>query len=255
MSELIAKVKGYWEAGPCGTEDIRLAGKEKNSFEYFESLEEIRYTQEPMIFSCAQFPRHHGKKVLEIGVGAGTDHLQWARAGVKLFGVDLTDAAIATTREHLKVYGFSSELQRVNAEKLPFADHSFDVVYSWGVIHHSENPAAIVKEAHRVLKPGGQMITMFYSKYSLRTWKYWVRYAVLKGKLHWGINEVMWNHMESVGTKCYTPSELKEDIFTPFKQVSVQKFITPYDLTWIPKFLHKFLPDYWGFFSFVRGVK
>jgi 2-polyprenyl-3-methyl-5-hydroxy-6-metoxy-1,4-benzoquinol methylase len=72
----------------------------------------------------------------EVGVGAGTDHLQWARAGALCHGVDLTDAAIETTRARLAHYGFTSELRRVDAETLPFPDDTFDVVWSWGVIHH-----------------------------------------------------------------------------------------------------------------------
>lgn len=252
--ELLSEVKKYWEAGPCGTEDARLQGFPEGSKEWFEQIESLRYEQEPMIFSAAQFTRHKGKKVLEIGVGAGSDHLQWARAGAVLYGVDLTSAAIETTTRRLSLYGCKSTLQNVNAETLPFADGTFDLVYSWGVIHHSEDPARIVREAYRVLKPGGQAITMFYSKHSVRTWKYWVRYALLKGKLHWGIREVMWHHMESLGTKCYTPSQLGE-IFGQFSKVSVKKYLTPYDCTWIPAFLHPYIPDGMGFFSVIKATK
>lgn len=254
MSQLISKVKSYWEAGPCGTEDQRLNGIEPNSLPWFERIEEIRYFQEPMIFAAAQFTRHKGKKVLEIGVGAGSDHLQWARAGADLYGVDLTAAAIETTRRRLDYYGLKSNLQNINAEKLPFPDQTFDIVYSWGVIHHSETPPEIVKEVARVLKPGGMAITMFYSKHSVRTWKYWVKHALLKGKFHWGIAEVMWNHMESEGTKCYTPSELQA-MFGAFQHVEVKKYLTPYDLTWVPSFISKALPDSLGFFSVVISKK
>lgn len=254
MSQLMANVKSYWEAGPCGTEDPRLKGLEVESKPWFEAIEDIRYRQEPMIFSAAQFTRHRGKKVLEIGVGAGSDHLQWARAGVDLYGVDLTEAAITTTKKRLSEYGLSSKLQTTNAERLPFDDGSFDVVYSWGVIHHSESPPAIVNEVFRVLRPGGLAITMFYSKHSVRTWKYWVKHALLKGKFHWGIKEVMWNHMESEGTRCYTPTELQE-IFSAFKSVEIYKELTPYDLTWVPRFIHKIIPNVFGFFTVIRAIK
>lgn len=251
---LNAVVRKYWEAGPCGTLDDRLQDLTPGSREWFDQIEEIRYSQESMIFAAAQFTRFHGKKVLEIGVGAGTDHLQWARAGAELHGVDLTDAAIETTRQRLSVFGLSSHLQVTNAETLPFADGTFDVVYSWGVIHHSEDPARIVREVYRVLRPGGRAITMFYSKHSVRTWKYWLRYGLLKGKIHWGIRDVMWHHMESLGTKCYTPKELRE-IFGSFGKIEVRKYCTPYDLTWIPQFLHRYVPDGLGFFSVVKAQK
>src|SRR5205085_1465488 len=82
-----------------------------------------------------------------------SDHLQWARAGCLCHGVDLTDAAIETTRAHLALHGLSSDLRRVDAETLPFDDASFDIVWSWGVIHHSEHPERIIAEIRRVLRP------------------------------------------------------------------------------------------------------
>jgi len=252
--ELMNEVKNYWEAGSCGTVDPRLGGFSPGTREWSERIEAIRYEQEPMIFAAAQFTRHRGARVLEVGVGAGTDHMQWARAGADLYGVDLTEAAISNTRSRLSLHELASNLQVTNAEKLPFPDGHFDVVYSWGVIHHSEDPGKIVREVHRVLKPGGQAITMFYSKHSVRTWKYWIRYALLKGKIHWGIREVMWNHMESIGTKCYTPAKLRE-LFASFADISVRKYVTPYDLTWIPGLLHAYIPDGLGFFSVVKAIK
>ncbi|MDR4473468.1 MAG: class I SAM-dependent methyltransferase [Nitrospira sp.] len=94
---------------------------------------------DPCIPTVAQFETHRGKTVLEeVGVGAGTDHLQWARAGAVCYGVDLTQRAIETTRAHLACTGWDSTLQRIDAETLPFPDGTFDaLVYSWGVIHHS----------------------------------------------------------------------------------------------------------------------
>ncbi len=130
------KVRAFWERGPVGT-DWRITGAaEPRSPAWFQRVEDNRYANEPFIHAVAQFTRHRGKRLLEIGVGAGTDHLQWARAGCFCHGVDLTQAAIETTRAHLALHGFSSELRRIDAEALPFADGSFDLVWSWGVIHH-----------------------------------------------------------------------------------------------------------------------
>ncbi|MBI3724778.1 class I SAM-dependent methyltransferase, partial [bacterium] len=161
------QVRRYWEREPCGTSQELTGELEPRSLAWFERVEEHRYAVEPFIHSVAQFTRHHGKKLLEVGVGAGTDHLQWARAGLECHGVDLTDAAIETTRARLAAYGFESELRRIDAESLPFEDASFDLVYSWGVIHHSESPRKIVSEIHRVLRPGGTFIGMMYGRRSL----------------------------------------------------------------------------------------
>ena len=85
------EVAAYWNRATCGT-DVTLATK--YSREYFEEIEHYRYRMEPEIFSFAQFTRYRDKRVLEVGVGAGTDFLQWVRAGAKAYGVDLTPAAV-----------------------------------------------------------------------------------------------------------------------------------------------------------------
>src|SRR2546429_675657 len=53
-----------------------------------------------------------------------------------------------------------------DAENLPFADDVFDIVYSFGVLHHTENTEQAIDEVHRVLKPGGQAAVMLYAKSS-----------------------------------------------------------------------------------------
>jgi 2-polyprenyl-3-methyl-5-hydroxy-6-metoxy-1,4-benzoquinol methylase len=127
---LNTKVREFWENEPCGTSTVVTGDTEKYSLEFFEKIEKQRYKVEPYIHSCAQFTRYRGKKVLEVGVGAGTDHLQWARAGAECFGVDLTEAAIKTTQKRLEAYHLSSQLKRLDGENLPYEDKRFDVVYS-----------------------------------------------------------------------------------------------------------------------------
>jgi ubiquinone/menaquinone biosynthesis C-methylase UbiE len=240
-------VRQFWEAEPCGTSEDIVGNLPKESLEWFERIEKYRYSMEPFIFSVAQFDQHKGKRMLEVGVGAGTDHLQWARAGAECHGVDLTDAGIETTRCHLKYYGFTSDLQRVDAEHLPFPDNHFDLIYSWGVIHHSERPEQILGEIHRVLKPGGQFIGMMYSRYSLRSVRFWVKHALLKGKPWLSLGDVIWDHMESLGTKAYTIPEMRR-FLRVYADVSFQKFVTPYELTKLPTFLKRLVPSPWGWY-------
>jgi len=80
------EVYSYWNKASCGTEFVK---QEKFTKEYFEEIEKIRYSLEPEIFSFAQFTRYHEKKILEVGVGAGTDFLQWVKAGTQAHGIDL----------------------------------------------------------------------------------------------------------------------------------------------------------------------
>jgi ubiquinone/menaquinone biosynthesis C-methylase UbiE len=245
-------VKEYWEAQPCGTETAIFGETSAHTKEWFEIMENYRYEIEPFIHSVAQFTRHKGKRVLEIGVGAGTDHLQWALAGVELYGVDLTDAGIDITERRLAVYGLSSNLKQVDAEVLPFEDNSFDVVYSWGVIHHSEKPEAIIKEIKRVLKPGGEFIGMFYNRRSLAGIVAWLKFALLKGKPWRSISYVLYHYNESIGTKAYTNAELR-NIFKDFSTVKITPFVTISDYTYLPKFLKYVIPPSFGYYSGIQA--
>lgn len=248
--QLNDEVRTYWEAQPCGTDDAATGETEELTSEWFASIEETRYRTEPFIHSVAQFTRHRDRKLLEIGVGAGTDHLQFARAGAVCHGVDLTQAAIDVTRAHLAVNGLSSDLRRVDAEILPFDDESFDVVYSWGVIHHSEQPARIVDEIYRVLRPGGEVIAMMYKRRSLYTYSLWIRHALLRGRPWTSLHDTLWNHMESVGTKGYTYGELRE-LFGRFTDVSLRTIMSgEADHPFL-----RFVPDNLGFFIAIHAQK
>jgi ubiquinone/menaquinone biosynthesis C-methylase UbiE len=252
--KLTDEVRAFWEATPCGTSGHIVGEAGPLSPAWFERVEDYRYAQEPFIHAFAQFTRHRGKRLLEVGVGAGTDHLQWARAGAICHGVDLTDAAIETTRARLAHYGFSSQLQRTNAEALPFPDASFDLVYSWGVIHHAEQPEQVIREIHRVLKTGGQFVGMLYSRRSLVALRFWLRNALLAGKPWRSLADVVWHHMESKGTRAYTSRELRS-LFASFSAVTTVPYVTPYDTARLPAWFARTLPDALGWFIAVRAVK
>jgi ubiquinone/menaquinone biosynthesis C-methylase UbiE len=254
LTTLNDRVRSFWEVAPCGTNIPEVRDLQTHSREWFDEVERFRYSQEPFIHAVAQFTCHRGKKILEVGVGAGTDHLQWARAGARCYGVDLTDAAIETTAKRLEVYGFSSNLQRIDAERLPFPDASFDLVYSWGVIHHSEVPAQIVGEIHRVLRPGGMFVGMMYARRSLTALRVWLRHGLVTGRPWRSFSEVLWHHMESLGTKAYTVSELRT-MFARFSSTEFEKYLTPYDTRRWPAWTHWLLPDWLGWFIAIRAVK
>lgn len=249
-------VRDYWEQEPCGTSPDVVRTAERDSLKWFEAVEDHRYRVEPFIHSIAQFTRHRGRKVLEVGVGAGTDHLQFARAGADLYGVDLTDAAIETTRARLAWYGLTSQLQRIDAEALPFPDNTFDVVYSWGVIHHADHPATITAEVQRVLKPGGVFIGMFYRSRSLTVARVWIRNALLKGKPWISARKAVFDHVESVGTKCYTDKELRKMFsVSGFDDVSITPLLTVGDLHKLPRSIASLIPDTFGWFAAIVATK
>ena len=247
-------VRAYWEPEPCGTDRAVVGDLPVRTLEWFEEVERFRYEAEPYIHSVAQFTRHRGKRVLEVGVGAGTDHLQWARAGCECFGVDLTDNAIETTRARLALYGLTSQLQRVDAETLPFESAYFDVVYSWGVIHHSARPEQIIGEIHRVLKPGGVFIGMMYGRHSMTVLRFWVRFALLRGRPWRSFREVIATHVESTGTKAYTVREL-ERMFAAFRNCSAQPVLTINDTAGWPRWFSQFFPAALGWFIALRAER
>ena len=160
-TQLKERVRAFWQAHPCGT---KFSDAEVGTREFFERIEAHRYAKEWHIPDAADFAGARGLKVLEIGCGLGTDGVQFAKAGADYTGVDLTDAAIELARRRFELSGLRGELRVSDAENLDFADESFDLVYSHGVLHHTPDIARAVNEIHRVLKPEGRAIVMLYHR-------------------------------------------------------------------------------------------
>src|SRR5213593_2802878 len=160
-SELKERVRAFWQAHPCGT---KFSDAEIGTREFFARIEAHRYAKEWHIPEAADFAGARGLRVLEIGCGLGTDGVRFAKAGADYTGVDLTDAAIELARKRLELSGLRGELRVSDAENLDFADESFDLVYSHGVLHHTPDIARAVSEIHRVLRPGGRAIVMLYHR-------------------------------------------------------------------------------------------
>ena len=239
---------------PCGTGSPELGGSEPGSLAWFMDLERIRYRLDPQIWSVAQFPRHRGKRVLEVGVGAGTDHAQWAAVTDDLHGVDLTAAAIETTRTNLMLRGLGSQLRRLDAEVLPFESASFDVVYSWGVIHHAEAPERILADIQRVLRPGGVFLGMVYARHSLVAYRRWVGNALKAGRPWRSLASVIADHMESTGTKAYTEREVRT-LFSTFTQCRTTRFVTSYDTEEISPMLARLVPPAAGWNIVIEATR
>jgi 2-polyprenyl-3-methyl-5-hydroxy-6-metoxy-1,4-benzoquinol methylase len=162
-SVTIEAVRRFWDANPCGS---RLSAQSDRR-EYFREIAARRYEGERHIFRIARFGDFRNLHVLEIGCGLGTDGVEFARRGARYVGVDLTPAAVALAKEQFALLGLRGDFHVVNVESLPFEDRSFDHVYSFGVIHHTPDPTAVVREIHRVLRPGGSLTVMLYNRSSI----------------------------------------------------------------------------------------
>lgn len=227
VAELSAKelVREFWQQQSCG-EALLLPGEEA---EDYAQQSEARYRLEPYIPGFARFEESRDRDVLEIGVGLGADHQRFAESGARLWGLDLTERAIAHTGRRLARFGLSSNLRTGDAEALPFEDNSFDMVYSWGVIHHSPETPRAAAEILRVLRPGGRFAVMIYNRHSLVGYMLWLRYALMRGRPFTSLDEIYSRYLESPGTKVYTPEQARA-LFPGAERVSVHIELTHGDL-------------------------
>lgn len=224
--EVKAEVKEFWDRASCG-EELFLKGN--TAAEAYKNEAKLRYELEPEILSFGKFGEAREKMVLEVGVGLGADHQQLAEAGARLFGIDLTERAIRHTEKRLALFHLSSNLLVSDAEELSFRDNTFDMVYSWGVIHHSPNTPKAVSEIRRILKPDGVAKIMIYHTNSLVGYMLWIRYALLKGRIFCPLKEIYSRYLESSGTKAYTVKEARE-MFSSLREVKIDTVLTHGDL-------------------------
>ncbi len=161
--EGLHEVRAFWNTEACGTHFIQRFADDRD---FFSKYREYRYRTSWHIPAFASFAQARGKRVLEIGCGNGADGVMFASHGAHYTGVDLTPQAVDATRRHFAVEKLDGQFRLENAERLSFADDSFDIVYSFGVLHNTKAPDRAVREAHRVLKPGGVALVMLYHRNS-----------------------------------------------------------------------------------------
>jgi 2-polyprenyl-3-methyl-5-hydroxy-6-metoxy-1,4-benzoquinol methylase len=165
----IDAVKRYWDSRPC---NVRHSTLPVGSRGYFDEVEARKYFVEPHIPGFAKFDRWKGKRVLEIGCGIGTDTINFARAGAEVVSCDLSAESIKIARQRAEIFGLSERITFVNTnaelmEEVP-VDRPFDLVYSFGVIHHTPKPQLVLKSARQRMSVGGKLKVMVYNRHSWR---------------------------------------------------------------------------------------
>jgi SAM-dependent methyltransferase len=229
ISQEKQRAREQWTEDPCGAVHGREC--EFGTREFFDAVERHRYTEYapwmPEVMGFNEFP---GKRLLEVGCGMGTDLLQFARGGAQVTGVDLTPRSIEISRHHLNIYGHNGDFAITDAEILPFATDSFDVVYSNGVLHHTPDTAAAIREIHRVLRPRGLARVMLYHRGSLNYWgQIILRHGLIHGELFRGNSpdEIMSKYVEfneSGGrplVKVFSRRQARK-LFSMFRKVKIQ---------------------------------
>lgn len=208
----ISDVQRYWDARPC---NIRHSPKRVGSKEYFDEVEARKYLVEPHIPAFAEFDRWRGKRVLEVGCGIGTDSINFARAGADLTAVELSAESLRIAAQRAEVMGVADRIRFVegNAEELTSVldDEPYDLVYSFGVVHHTPHPERALAEMRALTAPGGTLKLMVYHR---RSWKvFWIVAGQGHGRF-WQTDELVAEHSEAqMGcpvTFSYTRGEARE---------------------------------------------
>jgi SAM-dependent methyltransferase len=223
-SDVKEAVRSHWQEDPCAAQ---LASSSFGSQEFYGEVAVAKDHLEPARTSFAGFADTSGQDVLEVGVGLGVDFVRFARAGALAVGVDLTEAAVESTRHLLELEGLPGEVMVADAEQLPFPDDRFDVVYSWGVLHHTPDTQRAVDEVRRVLKPGGEARIMLYALESPFAVAVWARQMV-RERRPMSARAALARGLESPGTQAFTDAEV-DRMFSAFETVERRRLVTAYD--------------------------
>jgi 2-polyprenyl-3-methyl-5-hydroxy-6-metoxy-1,4-benzoquinol methylase len=165
-TDLEKKIIKYWNNRPC---NIKHSSQPVGSREFFNEVSARRFVVEPHIPEFAGFHLWNGKRVLEIGCGIGSDAEEFAKHGAEYVGVDISHESVTLSQQRFELAGLDGEFRVRDASQLLTDLGKFDLVYSYGVIHHFPGIDQIVKNVHDVLVPGGEFRFMVYAKNS---WKY-----------------------------------------------------------------------------------
>lgn len=244
-----ADVKSFWNRNVCQAE--RIKDSSPGSKEFFEKAEQIRYKYHfylPELFLWMKYQKPNAE-LLEIGCGMGTDLLQLARQGFNVTGIDLTEEGIELAQKRFALYQQPAVLKVDDAENLSFEDNRFDIVYSFGVLHHTPDTQKSINELYRVLKPGGLAVVMLYNSRSFN----YIVHRLLNAPFDGNRSD------RCPIERTYTRSEVKR-LFQKFSDVHLQLeyFITTgYGLLWdvLPKSVHKILGKTWGWHIIIKATK
>jgi SAM-dependent methyltransferase len=249
-ADRIEAVRAYWDRRPC---NLRHSTAPVGSRAYFDEVEARKYRVEPHIPGFADFARWQGRRVLEIGCGIGTDALNFARAGAEVSVVDVSEQSLSLCRRRFEVFGLAAGFHAGNAERLDafLPVQPYDLIYSFGAIHHSPHPERVIAQLRRYCGPATELRLMLYAKWS---WKA-IEIVVEQGRgAFWRAGELFASHSEAQ-TGCpvsyaYSAREVRA-LLADFEVVSLHKdHVFPYDVAkyvahaYEKRWLFRHLPDF-----------
>src|SRR5262249_18233014 len=157
------QVRDYWNAH---IHDLDVSAHAPGTREFFRDLDQYHFEKLHHLPRLIDFTAYRGKKVLDVGCGAGTDLARFVREGALGTGVDLSPSAIALAQKNFAQQGLQADLSEADGEHLPFPGETFDFVFAHGVVQYTANDRALVDECRRVLKPGGTAVFQVYNRIS-----------------------------------------------------------------------------------------
>ena len=174
MTATIEDVKKFWNDRPC---NVKHSSKEVGTKEYFNEVECKKFKAESHILKFTEFSKWEGKKVLEIGCGLATVGVNFAFHGADYTGVELSEESLTIAKKRFKVFEQPGKFYSGNAEQLSsFAPaETYDLIYSFGVIHHSPHPEKIISEIKKYMNENSVLKIMLYAKDS------WKNYMIESG--------------------------------------------------------------------------
>lgn len=211
-----------------------------------------------------------GKAVLEVGCGMGTHAALLSRAGAKLIAIDITSRAVEMTRRRFDTFGFAGHIQQADAEQLPFRDASFDMVWSWGVIHHSNSTEKCLGEITRVLRDGGRLFIMVYYRPSIVYYLHcgFIRGFLMGQLLHLRLHDIFVGAADGFYARVFNKTEVEALLRPSYRNVSISVVGQKADLLPIPACrlktrLERVIPDWlasailsrWGSMIVIEAVK
>lgn len=202
---MIAEIQRYWNER---IHDLEMTKHPVGTREFFDDLDDYRFDKLHYLPRLVDFSKYRGRTLLEVGCGIGTDLVRFAGGGALVTGVDLSSTAIELAKQNFALHGVTAQDLRVaNGEALPFADATFDVVYGHGVVQYTADARQLIRECHRVLKPGGEAIFMVYNRVS------WLN-ALSK------LMKVQLEHEDAPVLQKYSIGEFKS-LLAPFSDVRI----------------------------------
>ena len=266
LTQANLQAQATWNNRACGA----LSESENSaagSLAFSKQMAERRYGRDdPWVPEVLDFASMKGKAVLEIGHGMGCDLLQAAKAGAIVHGIDLTPNHHEICKRHFAANNLPADLRLGNAGDLPFASESMDIVYSLGVLHHTDNTIRCIGEAYRVLRPGGTFILSLYHFWSLpHLW------LILRGAQNGNLRRLGYRRLLSTVeggadgieiaplVKLFTPRVVRA-MLADFAQVDISIHGLAYERIpllgrFIPARVGKALASRWGWYVVAQATK